>query len=290
MGIYDELLLRGDDGDRPSLESRVAYQGHACVDTLGYRSGTQRDQTILGWACELISDAHPVRVVDVGSAYGNMLFMLNAMMHKRSHIELIGLDIDERSMAYASAFAGLVDGYSNCHFRIHDTTQRLPFDDRSVDVLIAADVLEHLRDVRAVLRDIRRVLRPSGSLILSTPLADSLFKRLATIANRLSGGRLNRVYYRGKGTDIDDSGMPIMAVNAGHEHISEMNYRELLAVLNDSGFRIRRQRLSPIMSGSCWFDRHPALLSALLAIEALHIRLNRPSWAHGVVLEVQPSK
>jgi hypothetical protein len=38
------------------------------------------------------------------------------------------------------------------------------------------------------------------------------------------------------------------------------------------------------MSGSAWFDEHPALLAGLLGLEALHMRLGFPSWAHGVCI------
>jgi SAM-dependent methyltransferase len=46
--------------------------------------------------------------------------------------------------------------------------ERLPFADRSVDVVLARDVLEHVDD-RAALDEVRRVLRPDGVLIALVP-------------------------------------------------------------------------------------------------------------------------
>jgi SAM-dependent methyltransferase len=49
----------------------------------------------------------------------------------------------------------------------------------SVDVVVMADVIEHLRDPRATLREIHRVLVPGGRALLLTPDIGSLTARLA---------------------------------------------------------------------------------------------------------------
>lgn len=46
---------------------------------------------------------------------------------------------------------------------------RLPLADRSVDVVVAAEVLEHVRDDAAVLAELARVLRPGGTLVVTVP-------------------------------------------------------------------------------------------------------------------------
>ena len=45
----------------------------------------------------------------------------------------------------------------------------LPFESNSIDLLLAADVLEHLDDDGAALREFVRVLRPGGHLVLTVP-------------------------------------------------------------------------------------------------------------------------
>ncbi|HYD49161.1 MAG TPA: methyltransferase domain-containing protein [Terriglobales bacterium] len=52
---------------------------------------------------------------------------------------------------------------------VRGDTLRLPFADRSFDCVIAAEILEHLRDDEAALAEIRRVLRPGGRLAVSVP-------------------------------------------------------------------------------------------------------------------------
>jgi SAM-dependent methyltransferase len=52
---------------------------------------------------------------------------------------------------------------------------RLPFRSDSIDLLLAADVIEHLDDDREALREFVRVLRPGGHLVLTVPAFPSLW-------------------------------------------------------------------------------------------------------------------
>jgi SAM-dependent methyltransferase len=52
---------------------------------------------------------------------------------------------------------------------------RLPFATNSIDLLLAADVIEHLDDDAGALREFVRVLRPGGHLILTVPAFPSLW-------------------------------------------------------------------------------------------------------------------
>jgi len=51
----------------------------------------------------------------------------------------------------------------------------LPFKSASIDLLLAADVIEHLDDDAGALREFVRVLRPGGHLILTVPAFHSLW-------------------------------------------------------------------------------------------------------------------
>jgi ubiquinone/menaquinone biosynthesis C-methylase UbiE len=45
----------------------------------------------------------------------------------------------------------------------------LPFVDNEFELVLCAEVLEHVRDVQLFLSEVRRVLRPGGGLALTTP-------------------------------------------------------------------------------------------------------------------------
>jgi len=85
----------------------------------------------------------------------------------------------------------------------------LPFRDRSFDALFAGELVEHLEDPRLGLREFQRVLRPGGTLVLTTP-------------NRLRLANL-----------ADGSERPY-----GPDHLSELSYDELAALLPAAGFDV----------------------------------------------------
>ncbi len=52
----------------------------------------------------------------------------------------------------------------------------LPFVDGSFDLVLAAETIEHVRDVQLLLSEIRRVLAPGGELALTTPATLALVR------------------------------------------------------------------------------------------------------------------
>jgi SAM-dependent methyltransferase len=73
---------------------------------------------------------------------------------------------------------------------------QMSFPDRSFDVVISCETIEHVPDPRRATRELARVLRPSGSLLLSTP-------------NYLSLHGLYRAYLRIVGRPYTEQGQPI---------------------------------------------------------------------------------
>ena len=49
------------------------------------------------------------------------------------------------------------------------TIEQLPFADGAFDLILATDVLEHLRDDHAALRELRRVAAPGAKLLATVP-------------------------------------------------------------------------------------------------------------------------
>jgi len=99
--------------------------------------------------------AHERQILDVGCGTGTML------SHLASFGRAQGVDVDEEAVGYCRE-RGLKD------VRLGEAA-KLPFPDRSYDLVTCLDVVEHLDDDVAAFREMRRVLRPGGHLLVTVP-------------------------------------------------------------------------------------------------------------------------
>lgn len=98
------------------------------------------------------------RVLDVACGAG---FGVRMIAHGCAQV--IGVDIDEQSIAAARAAAGEEGG----EYLVADAT-RMPFADAAFDAVVSFETLEHV-PAQPFLDEVRRVLAPGGLLLLSTP-------------------------------------------------------------------------------------------------------------------------
>lgn len=90
--------------------------------------------------------------------------------------EIVGVDADREALAEAEQL-GIETHWA-------DLDDSLPFGDESFDVVVAGELLEHLRDPRRVVADVRRVLRPGGTFVASVPNAYRLKNRVRFVLGR----------------------------------------------------------------------------------------------------------
>jgi SAM-dependent methyltransferase len=90
--------------------------------------------------------------------------------------EVVGVDADRDALAAAEK-VGIETHWA-------DLDQPLPFGDGNFDVVVAGELLEHLRDPRGVVGEVRRVLRPGGTFVASVPNAYRLKNRLRFLLGR----------------------------------------------------------------------------------------------------------
>jgi SAM-dependent methyltransferase len=80
-----------------------------------------------------------------------------------------GLDISLEAVNYAGRLAAHKGVAARADFRVGDVT-RLPYEDESLDLVIASEIIEHMPDPEGVVEEITRVLKPGGRLILTMPV------------------------------------------------------------------------------------------------------------------------
>ena len=103
----------------------------------------------------------PMKVLDLacGTGFGS------ALVSRAVGVTVIGGDLDPPSLAMAAAEFGTESGP---HFAAMDGT-RLPLPDRSLDLVLSYETVEHIEQYRDFVGELARILKESGTLLLSTP-------------------------------------------------------------------------------------------------------------------------
>ena len=108
------------------------------------------------------------RILDYGAGVGQLTRRLLAL---NRFDRLAAADI----MGVPSDLAGVVEWIEQ------DLNLPLPGHDGSFDVVVAAEVIEHLENPRFLMREIFRILRPGGTAIVTTPNNESWRSILALV-------------------------------------------------------------------------------------------------------------
>lgn len=101
------------------------------------------------------------RTLDVGCGTGAVLEMLSSL--GQTH----GIDIERDALAFCSE--------RNLANLVQSSAAALPYADGSFDVIVMADMLEHLWDDATTIRESARVLRPGGVVLCTVPAHPALF-------------------------------------------------------------------------------------------------------------------
>ena len=118
------------------------------------------------------------KVLDVGCCDGYVL-----LTTPRSGDLKIGIDVMPEALKDAKKAAKKLKRHGETEFLLSDA-EKLVLKDNSVDVIISAELLEHVLNPVAVLEEYSRVLKPSGLLILSLPTVHSAKTLIAKVFRR----------------------------------------------------------------------------------------------------------
>lgn len=160
-----------------------------------------------------VVDVKEATVLDVGCGTG--LFM--APMVSWGCVNLYGVDgitaVAERAIARGYSKVATVEDLSYT---------ALPFVDKTFDLVVCKDVLEHLMRPEFTLGEILRVLKDNGKCLIHVPNHFPLYGRLKFLFSN----------------DIDTFGFFPGASRWNFPHIRFFEYREFVAVLKKNGFSV----------------------------------------------------
>jgi 2-polyprenyl-3-methyl-5-hydroxy-6-metoxy-1,4-benzoquinol methylase len=160
---------------RPSDELRPVYEERARIQ---YAEPARTPDPALdrkfAVLSQLIAGLLPCEAyIDAGCGDGRYLAALPALGPVPGRV--VGTDIAESILETArrACDAAGVDAEL-----VRANLEQLPFPDASFDVVVCAQVIEHLLDARAGLHELARVLRPGGTLLLTTDNRRMLITRV----------------------------------------------------------------------------------------------------------------
>jgi len=148
-------------------------------------------------------------VLDLGCGRGRHMHALQA----RTDLRIVGVDLSLADLE--AARAGLTsDTAALC---VGDT-RHLPFGDAAFDVVICAEMLEHIRDYRLAIAEIARVLKPGGRLGVSVPRdwPEWICWRLNSAYRRAPGGHVRIFNARALKRDIEAAGLHHRRTHGAH--------------------------------------------------------------------------
>jgi len=101
------------------------------------------------------------RALDLGCGDGRLTVLLRTRELIAADVSAVALERARRRLP-AAEFVTL------------EPDAPVPLEDASVDLVLCAETIEHVRDVQLLLSEARRVLRPAGVLAVTTPAYDRL--------------------------------------------------------------------------------------------------------------------
>lgn len=119
-------------------------------------------------------------VADLGCGSGAMLC---EVLKLKSNWTGYGLDISEAAINYARRLATHKEVAERAQFQT-GCLMNLPFASRSLDVIIASEVIEHLPRPKRVFEELARVLAPAGKLLVTVPAESHSPAHMHAISNQ----------------------------------------------------------------------------------------------------------
>ena len=171
------------------------------------------------------------RILDVGTAEG----YIGQSLRRAGFTQVVGLERDSTSAASARAsYTEVIEGDLDW-----PATWAWPAG-RQFDVVICADVLEHLRDPWSALQRLNEVLVPDGRVLISLPNSGHWWVRLNVLCGRFP---------------LDACGL------FDRDHVRFFTWASLHTLLRQSGLAVERSWITPIPFASLRRDGATAWLA-----------------------------
>lgn len=253
MPYFDILLDQLNSGE-PSVQKVFGRHVH-----WGYWTNPdEADGTVEDFAiaaenlCQRVYNAAAVqendRLLDAGCGFGGTIASLNEQFQ---NLNMIGLNIDPRQLERARQ--QITPLANNKITFIEGDACQLPFDDNSLDTILAVECIFHFPSRELFFQEAQRVLRPGGHLgicdFVSTPIFKALQQFLAIFTNPMISGTFGRADSCVTLSDYRALAQKTGFQLASHEDITRQTlptYPVVCRVFNHAGFSKAAQDVAAV--------------------------------------------
>ncbi len=221
--------MRLPDPVRLTSEQRILYE-HDLREMHSPAPGDAYHRTYMHRFDETLSEVSrrkpSGRVLDIACAQGNFSLTLAARGY-----DVVATDLRPGFLSYVQ-----LKRESERVRCVAASLERLPFPDRSFDVVLLCEVLEHVAHPDRAVAEAARLLAAGGLLVATTPNGDRLWHRLPTFSAVRGLSELETKQFR---PDADG-------------HLFVLTRRELRALVADAGLQVVAQRVlgTPPLTGT----------------------------------------
>lgn len=166
------------------------------------------------WILEKIAESRPKKILDLGCGDGFYLHLISQLL---PNIEVIGVDPDSNALKSAKR------NLSGKNIKlIQGSLPKLNFPDKSFDLILLSEVVEHIDNDLDVLRVVYRKLEPNGKVVISVPNANYpfLWDPINWVLERLFNYHINGGFFAG----------------IWNQHERLYSRKQLVSLLKDAGF------------------------------------------------------
>lgn len=126
-------------------------------------------------------DLNNKKILDIGCGDG---LILRSIKNKFKNTSLFGIDLSEDNQKFLKQHNILVQG-------VDISSEKLPFKDNSLDIIICTEVIEHVFDCQHMVNEMYRVLKKNGTLFITTHNSFNFYMRLKYLLGIIPTGSLD---------------------------------------------------------------------------------------------------
>ncbi|MBE9166977.1 class I SAM-dependent methyltransferase [Pleurocapsales cyanobacterium LEGE 06147] len=124
-----------------------------------------------------LTSQNKLKILDLGCGNGSFSYLI-----AQQGYEVIGIEQSESGIKFAR------QNFPDCHFIQGSIYEGIPAElENSFDIVISAEVIEHLYYPRELVKYARKCLKPNGSLIITTPYHGYWKNLLLAVSGKMDG-------------------------------------------------------------------------------------------------------